>query len=346
MAQSDSESDWSTSDGEVIGPRVDAGTECRATYKGVEYVGTSAAVSNDVPLDIVPFTTADGVAVWCRDPGNGELVALSRGECRKLVADIIGKGVKAVLSCDADIAACGVSFGTPFPIQMKLSASAAVPGDSTASGDAAGDAAAKVTFRYNKQHLTGTKVSFTPRSPVDGAVAVMVSADAGDGVYWVLPTSGVVGKWTAMTVTESKRAVKAVLGRALGSDGPSAADDDACRAACGTVCPVQLHDARLRNERAKQKRASVPAASSDSAAAESAPSKRKAVSLDEPDGGVDTVAVPAAKKRTVRATAVPTSVPTSVPAAPLLGASTQISVTLSGDAATLLPALEAVFGPR
>lgn len=55
------------------------------------------------------------------------------------------------------------------------------------------------------------------------------------------------------------RAVKAVLGRALGSDGPSAADDDACRAACGTACPVQLHDARLRNERAKQKRTSAPA---------------------------------------------------------------------------------------
>ena len=355
MPSSESEeSDWSSSDGESLVRRVTEGTKCTATYKGTKYSGKATAISDDVPDDIVPFVTADGVAVWCRDPGDGVLIALSRGECRKLAAEIIGKTAKSDSPTDSDIAACGVMFGTPFPIQMKpveskffetpssseKTAPAKATAEQSASSEAAETAASeptKMSFKYNKQHLSGTVVPFTSQWEGSDAITA-VSVDSKEGVYWITASQVDSSKHVAMTVTDAKRAVKSALGRAISADGPLPADDEACKEACGTPCPIQLHDARARNERAKQKRADKPAPSSSVSTAP----KRKVDEVLQDSDMVSTkpldaspeVEEPPAKKQT-------TSVEVSAPA---LSKSTQISVTLTGDAATLMPALATVFG--
>jgi len=330
---SDDESDWSTSDAETLVQRTEVGTAGTVTYKGTVHKGKVAPVSDEVPSDIVPLQTCDGVAVWCRDPGDGTFVSLSRSECRKVAVEVLGKGAKSDAPTDADIAACIRAFGTGFPVQMK----AASTGPAVAPPKAAA-AEQTVEFKYNKQQLSGVLVSFAPNNPGANIRAVNVASKGttSGGVFWVTPALSGPVKHTAMTVTEAKRAVKSVLGRSLGVDGPSASDDQACIDRCGTPCPVQLHDARVRNERAKHKRAAAPC---DSVATTlTTGEKRK--------GDAELVYGPANKKRDVARTELPTvSVPnTAGNSGSVLPGSSHISVTLTGDAATLLPALAVVFG--
>lgn len=356
------ESDWSSSDCESVVQRIEEGTECSATYKGTKYAGKATATSNDVPTDVVPFLTAEGVAVWCRDPGDGVLVPLSRGECRKMAADVIGKSAKSESPTESDIAACGVMFGTPFPVQMKPAESKSVaekPKDESKivkdskeskeskhtnndrSETVPDSVEETVAFKYNKQQLSGKKISFTKKwiGSAD-IIAVSVDQKGTAGVFWVVKSASDSSKMVAMTVTDAKKTLKTILGKAIGVDGPTSDDDDACKTACGTPCPVQLHDARARNERAKQKRAAVPPVTvkrkvtevlmdSDMVAAEQAlvvtdalpPKQQKEVS-SEPE-----LAEPTLKKVKIEP----------------LSKTTQISVTITGDANTILPALSSVF---
>lgn len=360
-AASDSESDWSSSENESVIERTTIGTPCSVEYKGVTYSGKSCKVSDDVPSDIVTFKTSDNIAVWCRDPGDGDLIALSRSECRKLATDIIGKTAKADVPTASDIAACGVSFGTPFPVQMK--SSTVVHSDTATksekqTGADSDESDEVVTFKYNKQQLTGKKISLTRQldnGPEITAVEVESKNGTGGDVYWVVASSSDSAKKVAMTVTDAKRAVKSFIRYAIGTDGPTKTDDEKCKDACGTPCPTQLHDARARNERAKQKRAVAPTNTL----------KRKAV---EPPGDVvdkdesvsekkeETELSPLKKERLMETKPSDDKKEPSIETCKSFTetksvdqpdinfiSETNVSVTLTGNASTLLPMLSSVF---
>jgi len=317
-----SASDWSSSGDEdaVVSP-----AKHTVVYKGISYVGTAAACDNSVPSDVVSLLIAgksgkSAKALWCRDPGNGALVPLSRSECRKLATDVIGKSAKADTPSRADVVACGLMFGTPFPLQMNVSEK--VP-KQAASLDA-------VTFKYSKQTIVGTLVDGKESVLPDGVVGV----DVAGAVYWL---SGVLtdGAKVALTVTEARKAFRHVVGRQLVADGPTDEDNQDCIEACGLKCPAQLYDAKARNDRAKAKRTT-----------KGVKEKTEAVEAVEINDAVTTVKVeesdaaqssdvPVAKRRCddeltsgakrVRAQEIPTG--------------TTVTVTFSGDVATLLPYL-------
>jgi hypothetical protein len=262
-AEIDSVSDWSSSDNE---DKTAAGTQCSVTYKGTTYVGPSVETAADVPSDVATFSTAAGVAMWCRDVGDGTMLALTRNECRRLVHDVLGKNVQAGSASDSDIAACTLAFGTPFPFQLTADRATAAP---VASGG--------VVFRYGKNKVTGEIVALTGTVPKG-----MSAAKASKAVYW-LTTAGGDGT-VAMTVTEARRALKDIIGRPLAADAPTPEDEADCVEACGCGCPVQLYDAKSRNERAKLRRVgktTVPAKDTDKAKAKA---KGKAKGKDKDKG--------------------------------------------------------------
>lgn len=261
-AESDSESDWSstTSESESVGP--ESGATVQVEYKGTTWSGTVAKTASAVPTDVVPLvvTDADGSApvqaVWCRIVDE-VVTAVSRGECRKLLSDIVGKTAKTDAPSAADIAACQRIFGTVYPVQVvgvdgavTKDTDKPVPSEEASSSDAQ----PVVSFRVGKQVHKGVEVPFTSGARADGVIAVAINdaSATSTSVYWL--TADVNGKRIPVTVTESRKLMRLLLARNFSHDGPTDADVADCIAACGVSCPAQLFDAKNRNTKAKQRR--------------------------------------------------------------------------------------------
>tara|TARA_B110000902_G_scaffold267177_1_gene358793 strand:+ start:26949 stop:28055 length:1107 start_codon:yes stop_codon:yes gene_type:complete len=271
--ESDSESDWSstTSESESVGP--EPGATVQVEYKGTTWSGTVAKTASAVPTDVVPLvvTGADGSApvqaVWCRIADEA-VTAVSRGECRKLLSDIVGKTAKTDAPSAADIAACQRIFGTVYPVQVVgVDGAAAKDADIPIPSEEAlsGDAQPVVSFRVGKQVYKGVEVPFASGVRADGVIAVAIN-DApatSTSVYWL--TTDVNGKRMPVTVTESRKLMRLLLARNFSHDGPTDADVADCIAACGVSCPAQLFDAKNRNIKAKQRRGGGGAAAAAAA---------------------------------------------------------------------------------
>ena len=311
-----SESDWDTSaDEEVVYPLPAAGSTVTVSYKGTKYSGTVVEPSSSIPSDIVPVTvkslpaSSEPRALWCRN-NDGALAPLTRGECRKLVQEFIGKSAKTDTPSDADTAACCTVFGTCYPIQMRTETS-------TASGSASATPADNtVQFKVGKQAMVGTILSMEASSCPPGIIAAAVNGGSASSssVYWLVDDAN--KKKVPMTVTDARKILKTVLGRPLEQDGPTDEDTADCIAACGVACPAQLYEAKIRNDRAKAKREKKQAAADNALTGQTQPTsvKRKAES--------DAEQPPAAKSRVVQSTADDT-----------------VSITFSGSAGALMPLL-------
>lgn len=269
-----SESDWSSTASESEMVRPESGTAVQVEYKSTTWQGVVVSALPQVPSDVVlvAVTASDEVAsdqfIWCRPDGK-TFAALSRGECRKLLADVIGKSAKTDTPSAADIAACEKMFGTGYPIQVVgVNAS---PAGSVTAEPLSGDSVPDITFRVGKQTLTGVVVPFTTGARADGVVAVAVNGAAAtsSSVYWL--TTDVNNKRVPVTVTESRKLMRLLLTKSLSSDGPSSSDVADCIAACGVSCPAQLFDAKNRNTKAKQRRSTAGASAAGGGAAAKRP---------------------------------------------------------------------------
>lgn len=265
-----SESDWSSTSSESESARPESGTAVEVEYKSTVWQGVVVPALPQVPPDVVLVAVtkseegASDQFVWCRLDGK-TFVALSRGECRKLLGDVIGKAAKTETPSASDVAACEAAFGTGYPLQVVgVSASS---GDAAAAETPSSEPVSDITFRVGKQTLTGVVVPFTTGARADGVVAVAVNGAAAtsSSVYWL--TTDVNDKRVPVTVTESRKLMRLLLSKNFSSDGPSSSDVADCIAACGVSCPAQLFDAKNRNTKAKQRRSTVGASAASGGAA-------------------------------------------------------------------------------
>lgn len=337
-SDAESESDWSSTDSDIEPVRPEPGATVQVEYKGVTWSGTVATTLPAVPTDVVPLaTTGPGGsnqvrAVWCR-AGDGVMTALSRGECRKLLGDIVGKSAKTDTPSAADVSACQRVFGTVYPVQVvgvdgpvSKGADTSAPSDEPAS-----DAAPSVvSFRVGKQTHKGVEVPFTTGSRADGVIAVAINnaAATSTSVYWI--TTDVNGKRVPVTVTESRKMMRLLLERNFSHDGPTDADVADCVAACGVSCPAQLFDAKNRNTKAKQRRGAVgvSAGAADAGGGTSSAAKRP-----RPAAGTES----ASKK----AKPVSASSESSAPSEPAAASCGPVTVSFTGSVDDLLPIMTA-----
>lgn len=255
----DSESDWSTSGDEQVVSACLAGTAISVTYKGSDLSGTVGKKASTAPDDFVPIVlpaSASGPVrgIWCRVVGSSsdDVEPMSRGDCRRLMTDLISKPPKTGLPSATDVDACVAVFGTVYPLQLSVD-----PTSATAVSDAS-SARRTIQFKCGKQTVVGTAIPFSNGARDDGIVAVCAGTATLESrdVYWVV--QDVNAKWIPVTVTDCRKLMKGVLGHAISSDGPSPQDASDCMKACGVTCPGQLYDALHRNSKAKAKRVVHP----------------------------------------------------------------------------------------